>query len=163
VLKHIEASKTLYEEVESTDIQAPYPTISLGLSTKLYQCWKLQLTSEHGKQVHATMNRLQYLQKEITDLKKNLDKDLQIYKTSPKPNSGLDQKTALIALQSNSLNLLLTEYQKLLDWAVQNNLVRIAEKGLWRARRTISPKLKDDDYTMVYDPLAPECAPNPKK
>ena len=89
VLERLEQRMPAYEAVEAASIQVPARSIELGLNAKMYRCWKLKLTGDHGRQALAVFERLRSAQDALKDLKGRLSKDLVEYAAAPKPDPEL--------------------------------------------------------------------------
>lgn len=158
VLRKIETKMPAYDEVAGTMIRVPARTIELGPSARMYRCWKLRLTGDHGKQALRVFERLHSVQSAVKDLKEKLAKDLIRYAGSPKPHAELQKR---IEEQNEQLGALLTSYRKLIRLGTRNGLLKHSDREMFSGRRSVTPRLKDDDYTMVYDEANPECRSRP--
>lgn len=154
VLKRLERRMEVYEAIETASVQVPARTIELGLNAKLYRCWKLKLTGDHGRQTLSAFERLRSAQDALKDLKERLSKDLVAYAAAPKPDAELQ---ARIIESQKGLDSLVDAFQNHLEAAERNGLLKSAEKALSGGRRVISPRMTKDDYTMVRDEESPEC------
>ena len=58
VLREIEAALPAFDAASRASLRVPSKNIDLGPSARMYRCWKLRLTGDHGKQAHdAAMHR----------------------------------------------------------------------------------------------------------
>ncbi|OGR57877.1 MAG: hypothetical protein A2X36_07385 [Elusimicrobia bacterium GWA2_69_24] len=158
VLRDIEARLPLYSGAEAAVIRVPARSIDLGPSSKLYRCWKLRLTGDHGKQAYDVLSRLVSLQSALKDLREKLAVDLVAYAGAAKPDPALQKQ---IQSRQQELERIYTTYQKLLSLGDRNGLLKIADNEMFSGRRAVSPRLKDSDYTMAYDDATPECQKKP--
>ncbi|HAH05961.1 MAG TPA: hypothetical protein DCM05_05425 [Elusimicrobia bacterium] len=154
LLREVEARQPACRSVEEADIRVPTKVLSLGISTKLYQCWQLKLTGSHGVKVLETMTRLKSLQDALKAENAELQKALLQYQAAPKPAPLPLQR---LAARSRAASDILAAYRTLAESGTRNGLIRISESGLLNAKTTITPRLRDDDYTMTYDDSKPEC------
>ncbi|MBI3300083.1 MAG: hypothetical protein HYZ75_18100 [Elusimicrobia bacterium] len=154
VLRRLERRMEAYETIETASIQVPARTIELGLNVKLYRCWKLKLTGDHGRQTLAVFERLRSAQDALKDLKERLAKDLVAYAAAPKPETELQKR---IVESQKGLDALVDAFDNALEAAERNGLLKSADKALAGGRRVISPKMTKDDYTMARDEESPEC------
>lgn len=155
-LREMEARMAEYEDIESASVQVPAPVIALGLSTKAYRCWKLKLTGERGRQAREVTSQLQGIQRSFAELKARLAREVLSYAADDRSDPLLPKR---ISAQSESLEAMAQAWRRLLATSIDAGLVRRIEKGFLRANLTISPRLDDDDYTMVYDSSEPDCPP----
>lgn len=155
VLRRVAERMPAWEAVEAAAVQVPARTIELGMSAKMYRCWKLKLTGDHGQKALAVFERLRQVQDTLKDLKARLSQDLVRYAASPKPDAELQRR---IAEAQQGLDSLTDSFGKTLDSAQRNGLIK---PGAAAGRRTLSPLMTKDDYTMVKDEESPECR-NPK-
>jgi hypothetical protein len=146
------------EAVEMAEIQAPPKSMSLGVTTKLYRCWRLQLRGSHGLKVLDAMGRLKSLQDAVKRAKSALQDSMLLYSLSPKPDPKLQ---ADAARKAEEIGEILTAFTALLDSCLRNGLVRESGPALFSRKSAISPLLRDADYVMVYDESIPEC-PSPE-
>ena len=142
-----------YEAVEKTALQPPKKTISLGLSTKLYQCWKLRLMGGHGLQAFAVMERLKSLQTALRNERSELLKDLASYAAAQKPDPS---SRARIEARAGSLADLLSAYRSAEEAGLRNGLIQAAKSWLGGGVK-VTPRLSENDYVMTYDDSVPEC------
>lgn len=154
VLKRLERRMEVYEAIETASVQVPARSIELGLNAKLYRCWKLRLTGEHGRQVLSAFERLRSAQEALKDLKERLSKDLVAYAAAPKPSAELQK---LIIESQTSLDSLVDAFENHLEAAERNGLLKSTGKALAAGRRMILPRMTKDDYTMARDEESPEC------
>jgi len=154
VLRDIEGRMPSYEEIETTNLRVPMRTIELGPSAKLYRCWKLRLTGDHGQQALSVLERLSSIQGGLKELREKLAKDLVSYAGSGKPDAELKKR---IRTRHGELDQLMATYRKLLRLGEKHGLLKVSEREPFSGHRSVSPKLKDDDYTMVFDETNPEC------
>jgi len=154
VISEVEARLPLCEAVLATQIRPPARTISLGLSTKLYQCWQLKLTSRRGLNVLEAMERLKALQDALRNERAELTASMMEYAASPKPSPALLRR---IAERSRAIGVILTAYSSLSESGARNGLIRITGGGIFSGAGAIVAQLKDDDYTMTYDDSQPQC------
>ncbi|MBI2362673.1 MAG: hypothetical protein HYV15_04755 [Elusimicrobia bacterium] len=157
VLERLERRLPAYEAVEAASVQVPARTIELGLNAKMYRCWKLKLTGDHGRQALAVFERLRSAQEALKDLKGRLSKDLVEYAAAPKPDPELQGR---IREAEKGLDSLLDAFEKSLEAAARNGLLKSSDGVLGAGRRTLSPLMTKDDYTMVRDEESPECRKN---
>lgn len=157
VLERLEKRMSAYEAVEAASVQVPARTIELGLNAKMYRCWKLKLTGDHGRQALAVFERLRSAQDALKDLKGRLSKDLVEYAASPKPDPELQGR---ILDAEKGLDSLLDAFEKSLEAASRNGLLKSSDGILSAGRRTLSPLMTKDDYTMARDEESPECRKN---
>ena len=142
-----------YEAVEKTALQPPKKTISLGLSTKLYQCWKLRLMGGHGLQAFAVMERLKSLQTAMRNERSELLKDLASYAAAQKPDPS---SRARIEARAGSLADILSAYRSAEEAGLRNGLIQAAKSWLGGGVK-VTPRLSENDYVMTYDDSVPEC------
>ncbi len=163
-LRRVEERMPAYEAVEAASIQVPARSIELGLNAKMYRCWKLRLTGDHGRQALGVFERLRSIQDTLKDLKERLSKDLLAYAASPRPDAELQKR---ILESQQGLDSLVESFDKALGAAERNALLKDSDKGLLGGRRTLSPRMTKDDYTMARDEDSPECrkgdGPEPRK
>ena len=152
VLRRVETRMPVWEAVEAASVQVPARVIELGLNAKMYRCWKLRLTGDHGRKALAVFERLRSVQDALKDLKGRLAQDLVRYAASPKPDAELQKRVAEAQLGLDSLT---DSFEKTYDSAERNGLLKPA--GLSGGRRALSPSMTKDDYTMVRDEELPEC------
>ena len=153
LLSVLESRTPDYETVERTVLQPPMKTISLGLSTKLYQCWKLRLMGGHGLQAYAVMERLKSLQTALKNERSELLKDLAAYAEASKPDS---HSRSRIEARAGSLADLLSAYRSAEEAGLRNGLISAA-KGWLGGGVKVTPRLSEKDYVITYDDSVPEC------
>lgn len=154
ILRGIESRMPAYEAVENTDIRVPAPTIQLGLSTKRYRCWKLRLTGGNGKQARQLLKRLKSVQDALTNLRAELSKNVVLHTTSSRPDPAVRR---LILKQRSELEGLVQRYDSLIEIGTRNKIIDTTQETLFGASRSVTPRLRDDDYTMVHDESVPGC------
>ena len=154
VLRRVSDHMPAWEAVESASVQVPARVIELGLNAKMYRCWKLRLTGDHGRKALTVFERLRSIQDTLKDLKARLSQDLVRYAAAPKPDAELQKR---IAEAQMGLDSLADSFEKSLESAVRNALLKPSGQGLSGARRQLSPLMTKDDYTMVRDEETPEC------
>ena len=154
VLESIEGRMPAYEEAEAARIQVPGRTIELGPKAAMYRCWKLRLTGDNGKQAAYVLERLKSVQDAIKDTKGKLTKDLLELSAGAGPDERL---RARIRERHAALEQLLKSYQDLIKSGGKADVIAFTPRGLLSDRPSITPRLRDDDYTMVYDDSSPEC------
>ena len=158
VIREVDAHTPLCEAVLATQIRPPARALSLGLSTKLYQCWQLTLTSRRGLKALEAMERLKSLQDALRNERANLTALMLEYAATPKPNPPLLKR---LAEQSRSIGVILTAYSSLSESGARNGLIKVSGGGIFSGGGSISAALKDDDYTMANDDSQPQC-PSPE-
>ena len=154
VLLEIEQLLPACDAVAAANLRVPSPTVDLGPSAKMYRCWKLKLTGDQGKQARDILQRLKSVQGTLRDLRKKLDRNLDLYLASPKPDG---RTRALIRAQHRSLKNLLERYRSLIGIGTRNGLIKVSSGGLLSGKRSVTPRLRNEDYTMVYDHTIPGC------
>jgi hypothetical protein len=154
VLTEIEERMPELDAAAAAQIQVPARAIELGPRARMYRCWRLRLTGDHGNKVVRVFERLHSVQAAIRDQKSKLTKDLLLYSAASERSPEL---TEGIRLRNRSLGSLLQSYKQLLSLGKKSKMLKISERGLLSGRRSISPLLKEDDYTMVYDAEADDC------
>lgn len=158
VLRDIEARMPLYAEAEAAVIRVPARSIDLGPSSKLYRCWKLRLTGDHGQQAWSVLSRLVSLQAALKDLREKLAVDLVAYAGAELPDPATQKQ---IQARQQELERVYASFQKLLSLGDRNGLLKASDNEMFSGRRAVSPRLKDSDYTMAYDDATPECQKKP--
>lgn len=153
LLSALELRTPDYEAVEATALQPPLKTISLGLSTKLYQCWKLRLLGGHGLQASAVMERLKSLQTAMKNERTELLKDLASYAAARKPDPS---SRARIEARAGILSDLLSAYRSAEEAGLRNGLIEAA-RGWFGGGVKVTPLLSEKDYVMTYDDSVPQC------
>ena len=154
VLREIEANLPVYESITDAALRVPSQTIDLGPSAKIYRCWKLKLTGDNGKQARDVLQRLKSVQNTLKDLRKKLDRSLDLYLSGTKSDKKLRDR---ITAQHRSMTNLLERYRSLIEIGKRNGLIKISTRGLLIGRTSVSPRLRSEDYTMVYDPTVAGC------
>lgn len=152
VVSAIEARWPEVERTAAANIMVPSKSMSLGLSTKLYQCWQLRLNGAHGLQVQGVLERLKSLQEALRGDRDRMLQDLGEYAAKPDP-----ARLRRIEGRAKTLSDELAAYRTLLESGVRNGLVKASEPGPLSERAVVSGLLRDDDYTMNYDDSKPEC------
>ncbi len=142
------------DSVTAAHIQVPARAIELGSRSRMYRCWRLRLTGDHGKKAVRVFERLHSVQAALRDQRAKLTKDLLLYTEGSEPTPGLADR---IRARSRSLDSLLESYDQLIAVGLKSKLLKKNEKSFISGRSTILPILKENDYTMVYDDGSPEC------
>ncbi len=155
VLREIEKRMPALNAAAAVSIQVPARAIELGPRARMYKCWRLRLTGDHGKKAVRVFERLHSVQAALRDQKAKLTKDLLLYEASPKPDPHLP---ARIRARHRSLGSLLESYDQLVALGIKSELLKLSGKTFRNGRRMIAPILREDDYTMVYDDGAPDCS-----
>ncbi|MBI5242825.1 MAG: hypothetical protein HY922_03955 [Elusimicrobia bacterium] len=159
VVREIETRLPDCDSVMAAQIRLPSKTLSLGLSTKLYQCWQLKLTGRRGLKALEVLERLKALQDALGSESAELRKALLEYSASPKPNAAL---LGRIVARSRSIGDILSAYRTLAESGERNELIRVSGGGVFSDASTLTPRLRDDDYAMFYDEGRPQC-PSPEQ
>lgn len=152
VLREVEERRARYEALEAVEVRLPQAALELGLSARMYRCWRLRLTGAKGRQARAFLERLASVQAGLRAARSGLAKDLLIYSAAPSTDPSLRER---IADGAKTVEAGGASFERLLQSGLRQELVR-EERGLL-GRRTVAARLQDDDYTMVYDGGAPEC------
>jgi len=142
------------EAMLAVQIRPPSKSLSLGLSTKLYQCWQLKLTSRRGLKVLEVLERLKSLHDALRNERAGMTSALLEYAASPKPDPALLKR---IGARSQAIGGILAVYKTLTESGVRNGLIRVSEGGAFSGAASIGPLIRDDDYTMSYDDSLPQC------
>ncbi|MDE2293189.1 MAG: hypothetical protein KGL53_13995 [Elusimicrobia bacterium] len=154
VLAHVEARMPDYDAVADAEVQVPARTIALGLNSRMYRCWRLELTGDHGRQALEVFERLRSQQDALKDLKERLAKDVVAYTAAPKPEPDLAKA---VSDETSQLDGLVEAFDKTVEAAARAKLLKSTQGGLLSGQRTYSPVMTKDDYTMVRDEASPEC------
>ena len=155
ILREIEARMPKLNSAATASIQVPARAIELGPRARMYRCWRLRLTGDHGKKAVRVFERLHSVQAALRDQKAKLTKDLLLYAAAAEPSPNLPER---VRARHRSLGSLLDSYDQLIALGTKSKLLKFSEKGFLSGRQTITPLLKENDYTMVYDDGAPECS-----
>lgn len=157
VLRGIESRLPAYDAAVESSLRIPVQTIELGLSNKMYHCWKLRLTGGHGRQTRGVMENLRSVQSAMKERLGALTQELAAYTAAPKPD--LDARRRILAVRDD-LDGLLRRYDTLIALGRRNGFLQSSDGGIFGERQTISPRLLKDDYTMVHDDTVPGCGPS---
>ncbi|PCI38278.1 MAG: hypothetical protein COB53_04990 [Elusimicrobia bacterium] len=155
VLQEIGAQMPELEAAAAAAVKIPARAIELGPRARMYKCWRLRLTGDHGKKAARVFERLHSVQAALRDQKSKLTKDLLLYSAAVNPTA--DQRERIQA-RHRSLSSLLESYNQLIALGLKSKLLKISESGFFSDRQMIIPLLKENDYTMVYDDGAPDCS-----
>jgi len=153
-LRELEARLPAYDVALEATLRVPAQVIDLGPSAKMYHCWKLRLTGEHGRQVRGVMENLRSVQSVMKELVGKLTLELASYAASPKPDPEARRR---ILLLRESLDSLLTRYDTLVALGKRNGFLAASEGGIFGERQAVSPRLHKDDYSMVFDDTVTGC------
>ena len=63
----------------------------------------------------------------------------------------------LILKQRSDLEGLVQRYESLVAIGRRDKIIDTAQQTLFGAGSSVTPRLRDDDYTMVYDESVPGC------
>ncbi len=154
VLSEIERRMPEFDAAAAAQIQVPSRAIELGPRARMYRCWRLRLTGDHGGKVARVFERLHSVQAAIRDQKSLLTKDLLLYAASAQPGAELTER---IRVRNRSLGSLMESYNQLLALGQKSEMLKMTENSFLSGRIVVSPLLKEDDYTMVYDGDSPDC------
>lgn len=143
-------------------IRVPSESLELGLSSKSYQCWKLELSTARGREVRGLMLRLQSLRSAAAEVRDRLAGGLERYSASPE-----EKARAQLTANGDGLKALLDAFEQLrlsgenAGYLAPSKSVHVLWMGFGGA--ALSPKMEGNDYVMKYDPSHPACSltPNP--
>jgi hypothetical protein len=155
-LRELESRMPAYDAAIEASLRVPSQVIDLGPSAKMYHCWKLRLTGEHGKQVRRVMEDLRSVQTVMKELVGKLTLELAAYAASPKPDQEARRR---ILLLRESLDSLVTRYDTLVALGKRNGFLEASDGGFFGEHQTVSPRLHKDDYSMVFDDTVSGCGP----
>ncbi len=150
----IEARLPAYEAVAAILIQAPAHSIQMGLSEEIYRCWELRMTGDHGRMTLRLFERLLWLHQMIQDRTAKLRGELAEYKASQTSDPDVE---ARLWEHGFWLDSLIAAYDQSVRLGEREGLLRVRDASFLSLRRTVSPRLYQGDYTMVYDEAAPSC------
>ncbi len=127
--------------------------MDMGLAAKEYRCWRLRLVGDHGKEARKTLSRLASIQAALKSLTADFAAALARYGAGER---DVPLWASLLEAEK-ALDGLLERYRQLLASGEEAGLLRRSPAGMFSSRAVVSPILKKDDYTMMYDANIPGC------